>query len=915
MKNIKIKNARSNNLKNLTLEIPRNKLVVITGPSGCGKSSLAFDTIYKEGQRRFLESLSSFGRTFLQSIERPLVDSIEGLSPTVAIDQKTTGTNPRSTVGTITEVYNYLRMLYSHIAIAHSPVTKKPIHPQNKDNIIKDLVKSKKGTRLVILSPILSHKKGEHRDVLTRYENLGFTKIRVNGEIQFIDEPLKVNIKKFNNVDLVIDRIIVKEDSAQRIEESLLKAFEFTKDTAIVLKDEKEIFYSLKYYCTHSQKSYPALDESLFSFNSPLGFCPSCQGIGYKEFVTEESVFFDKSTSILDGPLGPLLAKEKNIKEVVEKVYGKHSIETALDKLPKALYRELVNGSKNFKGLISFLNVYLELKSDKVVQANFSHIISKVTCSECHGYRLNAYALSALIGNDSIGEVSHMPIEEFQKWVAQTEKKYKKHPVAKKLLKEISERTQFLVHVGLDYLSLSRTANSLSGGEYQRIRLSSQLGSLMSGIVYILDEPSIGLHQRDNMKLIETLLELKNRDNCVIVVEHDEETMRNADHIIDIGPGSGREGGEIVVQGKFNQIVKSNKSITAKYLSGKEKIPEFKKRDQKKFIELLGASEHNLKNVDSKFPLGNFICLTGVSGSGKSTLIHRVLLPALRASLSKRYPVLKNFKKIKGVEHIHDLISIDQKPIGRTPKSIPLTYTGIFSRIRDIFAATNEAKLAGLKAGDFSFNVKSGQCKSCEGNGKIKYEMPFLSDVYNVCPKCLGKRYKPEVLEITYKGLNIHDILNLTVSEGLDFFSHHKKISFTLQTLSDVGLGYLKLGQSSPTLSGGEAQRVKLSRELSKIKKGHCFYVLDEPTTGLHFHDIVLLLKSINRLIDAGNTVLVIEHNLDVVKSADYIIDLGPGGGKYGGEVVVQGKPDMVLKCKNSFTGKYLKKHLKGDKK
>ncbi len=911
MEKIIITNATSNNLQNVSVEIPRNKLTVITGPSGSGKSSLAFDTLYKEGQRRFLESLSSYGKTFLQSIQTPKVDSIRGLSPTVAIDQKVTSINPRSTVGTLTEIYTYLRMLYAKLGTAHSPFSGKPILPLSKEKIIEKVLKNKSGSKLVILSPILSHKKGEHRDILTKYEGLGFSKIRVNGEIQFIDEPLKADIKKYNDIDLVVDRIILKKESKPRVQSSVSKALQFSKGSVIVLNGSKEQYFSKNYFCPDSNTSFPKLDESLFSFNSPRGYCEFCQGLGSFKTIKAENIFFDKSSSLKEGPIGLFIEKDNLLKSIALKMLGTKGLETPVDELPKSKLDNFLNGKgASYKGLMSYLNYFVQDKERMTVENNLSHLITNEPCTECNGLKLNDYALGVKILNESISEVCNKSIEEFNVFIKKVEKKFKKNIIGEKILKEIIERTDYLLNIGLYYLTINRKASTLSGGEFQRIRLSAQLGSEMSGLVYVLDEPSIGLHQRDNFRLIDTLIELKKRNNTVIVVEHDEETMLRADHIIDIGPGSGVDGGKVVAQGSLKNILKSKDSITGLYLSKKYQIKVPEKRKQSKFIELKEASENNLKKINIKIPINNFVCVTGVSGSGKSSLIHKVLIPAILNSITRRYARKNNFKSIKGTKEINSLIKIDQSPIGRTPKSIPLTYCGIFTHIRTIFANTNQAKLAGMKPGDFSFNVKSGQCKGCDGHGHVKLEMPFLSNVYNKCNICQSKRYNAKVLEIKYRGLSIHDVLEMSVDEALEFFANHKKINFTLETLKNVGLGYLKLGQPSPTLSGGEAQRIKLSRELSKIKKGHCLYILDEPTTGLHFKDISLLIDSLQQLVEAGHSVVVIEHNLDVIKCSDYIIDLGLEGGKHGGEVLYQGPCNKIVKNKVSLTAKFLKPYL-----
>lgn len=930
MEKIQIFGAKVHNLKNVDVEIPRNTLTVITGPSGSGKSSLAFDTLYAEGQRRYIESLSSYARQFLGQMEPPDVESIVGLSPAIAIDQKSTSKNPRSTVGTITEIYDYLRVFYARVGDAYCPESGELLDAQSAQQIVNTLLTKPEKTKLQILAPVVKAQKGEHKDLIQKYLSMGFSRARFNGEVVMLEDGFKLEKNKKNNLEIVIDRIVVRDGVKARLTDSIEQALKFGDGSLIILANDKEEFYSEHLYSHKSGKSYPKLEPRLFSFNSPLGACQSCNGLGQSKVFDRKKYVLDENMSFADGAILPLGKKGSFYYQMVRCILKEEKISetTPIKKWPKKIYKTIFEGSekeyqykfesdnsrytfkKAFVGLDAWLDRrYIESSSEKVRSDMEKYMDIKI-CPDCGGERLNKYARSVKISDHGIMDISKMSIEDAHKFFKKLRFKGNKKIIADKLLKEINARLQFLVDVGLTYLSLNRAANTLSGGESQRIRLATQIGSALSGVLYVLDEPSIGLHQRDNDKLIQTLLHLRDLGNTVIVVEHDEDTMLASDYIIDIGPGAGIHGGKIVATGTAAKIKKA-KSVTGHYLSKKEQIliPEAR-REFKNKITLKGVTKNNLENLDVEIPLGGLVCISGVSGSGKSTLVHRGLVPAVKNYLRKNQDYEVNYQSVSGVNNIDQIIEIDQSPIGRTPKSNPATYTKLFDQIRTLFANTNEAKIRGYKAGRFSFNVKGGRCESCEGNGQIKVEMNFLPDVFITCSECNGQRYNQETLNITYRGKNIAEILNMSIEEAREFFQHHKKIHRALDTLYSVGLGYIKLGQSSTTLSGGEAQRLKLSRELSKATRGHCLYVLDEPTTGLHFKDIQVLLEALNRLIDLGHTVLVIEHNLDVIKVSDHVIDLGPEGGVHGGEIIATGTPEQIAKTRKSITGKYIKKVL-----
>jgi len=926
-----VSKARVHNLKDVDVVIPRNTLTVITGPSGSGKSSLAFDTIYAEGQRRYIESLSSYARQFIGQMEPPDVESISGLSPAIAIDQKSTNKNPRSTVGTITEIYDYLRIFYARLGIAHCPESGEQVAKQTPQQIVEKVSKFKDGSKLQILAPIIRSKKGEQKEELAKLQAMGYSRIRLNGEIISLDDKVNVPKAKFNDIDLVVDRLVLKEGVKTRLTDSIENALKLSDGYLVVLQDEKEHFFSEKNYSFKSGKSYPDLEPRLFSFNSPLGACQTCNGLGISKRFDEESLVLDENLSLLEGAI-PAISKAAFLFQMIkciaeaEKTDISKPFKKLSDKFLKILYEgsdkvynfkfESENSSFNFKkdfpGIKAWLEKrYNESDSDRTRESLEEFMIIQ-KCPDCQGKKLNPFALAVTVKDKSIMELCDLSIAEAHEFFKEIKFEGNEAIIAQKLLKEIRDRIKFLLNVGLNYLTLNRDAMTLSGGEAQRIRLATQIGSALSGVLYVLDEPSIGLHQRDNEKLIKTLQDLRDIGNTVLVVEHDEDTMMAADYLIDMGPKAGIHGGEVVAAGTPEELKKLTKSLTGKYLRGEIRIeiPKVRRKLTEK-ISLVKANENNLNKVSVDFPLGGMVCLTGVSGSGKSSLVHRVLVPAVKAALSKsRKSSGANYQSISGVDQIQGLIELDQSPIGRTPHSNPATYTGLFDVIRTIYSQTNESKMRGYKPGRFSFNVKGGRCETCEGNGSIKIEMHFLPDVYVTCNQCRGRRYNNETLSVLYRGKSIADVLEMSIEEAVGFFENHTRVARALKTLNDVGLGYIKFGQPATTLSGGEAQRLKLSRELSKSTKGKTLYVLDEPTTGLHFEDINILLKALQKLIELGHSLLIIEHNLDVIKTADWVIDLGPEGGSGGGEIVAQGTPETVAKVKRSYTGKYLAKSL-----
>jgi excinuclease ABC subunit A len=933
MDKIRVTKAKVHNLKSIDVSIPRHSLTVITGPSGSGKSSLAFDTIYAEGQRRYMESLSSYARQFIGQIEAPEVESITGLSPAIAIDQKSTTKNPRSTVGTITEIYDYLRLLYARLGEAHCPETGEKVAKQSPQQIVQQILKFKTGMKLQLLAPVIRNKKGEHKEELGKFLSMGFSKIRLNGDILNLDDQVVIQKTKFNNIDIVVDRLVMKDGIQTRLTDSVEHALKLSEGYLVVLADDKEHFYSEKNYSFKSGKSYPDLEPRLFSFNSPLGACPICNGLGISKTFDLDSLLLDETMSLEDGAI-PILKKNSFLMQMVRSVAAaeKVDIEKPFNKLTEKFLQLLYYGNgdkiynykfesensswnfkKEFPGIMAWLEKkHKESESEKTRLDLEEYMIIK-KCPGCKGKKLNPFALAATINDQSIIDVCDLSINEAAEFFENLEFLGNQAIIAQKVLKEINDRLKFLLNVGLNYLTLNRDAMSLSGGESQRIRLATQIGSALSGVLYVLDEPSIGLHQRDNEKLIQTLINLRDIGNTVLVVEHDEETMLASDYLIDMGPHAGLHGGEVVAAGTPEEVMKNKNSLTGKYLSGVNKIhiPSERRKLTNKII-LNKARENNLNDVTLHLPLGGLTCITGVSGSGKSTLIHKVLIPAVKNYLSRgRRGSSANYQSVTGVDKIQGVIELDQSPIGRTPHSNPATYTGLFDDIRNIYSMTNESKIRGYKPGRFSFNVKGGRCESCEGNGLLKIEMHFLPDVYVTCSECRGSRYNNETLSILYRGKNIADVLAMSIEEAASFFENHPQVNRALRVMNEVGLGYIKLGQPATTLSGGEAQRLKLSRELAKSTKGSTLYVLDEPTTGLHFEDINILLKSINKLVDQGHSLLIIEHNLDVIKTADWVIDLGPDGGKFGGQIIAEGTPETVAKVKGSYTGHYLAKALK----
>ena len=935
-KYIRIRGARQHNLKNINLDIPRDKMVVITGLSGSGKSSLAFDTIYAEGQRRYMESLSSYARQFLGQMDKPDVDYIEGLSPAISIDQKTTSRNPRSTVGTVTEIYDYLRLLFARVGHPHCPRCGKPVNQQSLDQMLDQLLALPERTKLLIMAQAVRGKKGEHKKLLEHIRKEGYTRLRIDGEIRDAGEEIQLEKNKKHTIEVVIDRLIIRPEIRPRMAESMEVALKMGQGVAYVqIVDGEQLMFSQNFACEDCGISLPEITPRMFSFNSPFGACPVCSGLGSQMEMDLELVLPDKAKSLAEGAIAPMSTNVKGyymrqMDALVQK-YG-CTLDTPWQEMPAKLQQKLLYGTGEeilefgyenmfgqykihripFEGVMNILNRrYRESESD-TMREEYENYMSVNLCPECHGARLKPEVLAVTIGGKNIQQVTDMPVAQCQEFFQQVEFSDRERTIGQQVLKEINARLGFLAKVGLEYLTLSRAAGTLSGGEAQRIRLATQIGSGLVGVLYILDEPSIGLHQRDNNKLLEALKNLRNMGNTLLVVEHDEDTMRVADHIVDIGPGAGSQGGYVVAQGTAEEIMAVPESVTGQYLSHKKFIPVPEKRRQGNgnFLEILGAEENNLKNVHLKLPLGVFTVITGVSGSGKSTLINEILYKAVASKLYRIKGRPGKFKKLLGMENVDKVIDIDQSPIGRTPRSNPATYTGVFDLIRTLFSQCSEAKMRGYKPGRFSFNIKGGRCETCKGDGIIKIEMHFLSDVYVPCEVCGGARYNQETLEVKYKGKSIADVLDMTIEEAVEFFKNVPRIANKLQVLQDVGLGYVKLGQSATTLSGGEAQRVKLATELSRRSTGRTLYILDEPTTGLHTADIHKLLEILQRLVNGGDSVVVIEHNLDVIKSADYIVDLGPEGGNKGGTIVAQGTPEEIVKVKASYTGKFLKPML-----
>ena len=933
-KKIIIKGAKENNLKNISLEIPRNKMVVMTGLSGSGKTSLAFDTIYAEGQRRYVESLSAYARQFLGGVEKPNVELIEGLSPAISIDQKTTSNNPRSTVGTVTEIYDYLRLLYARVGIPYCPNHHIPITGQTITEMVQQVMRLEDGSRLSLLAPVVRNKKGSFKEEFQNWLKEGYIRIRVDGSIFLLEEIKELEKNKRHDIDVIVDRIVKKEDSRSRIHDSLETALNLAKGHALVLNGREELSFSSHFACPLCDFTVPNLEPRLFSFNAPLGACDCCHGLGITEEVDLDNLIPDRHKTIREGGIRYYknIVGTDNIEwqtfATLLKAY-EIDIDTPIEKFTTKQLNRILYGSDRpiayqitsssgrsytrnefIEGVKTMIERrYVETTSSMSKEWYHSFMVES-PCPKCGGKRLNPEALSVLVGDKNIYDFTRQSVVKALDWVQSLKLDKEAKMIAELVLKEISARLSFLKNVGLDYLTLDRLAGTLSGGEAQRIRLATQIGSQLSGVLYVLDEPSIGLHQRDNQRLIETLKKMRDLGNSLIIVEHDEETMSEADWIVDIGPGAGIHGGQVMANGTPEEVMNTPHSITGQYLSGKKIVPmpKIRRRGNKHFIEIKGACEHNLKNIHVKFPLGELVLVTGVSGSGKSTLVNEVLVKAVLKNLGRSKVHPGAFKSIKGLENVDKLVQIDQNPIGRTPRSNPATYTGVFDEIRDVFSKTPEARMRGYERGRFSFNVKGGRCEHCQGDGIKVISMNFLPDVMVPCEVCQGRRYNEETLQCTYKGKNIYDVLEMSVEEALLFFENHPRIKNKLQTLQDVGLGYLKLGQSSTTLSGGEAQRVKLASELQKRPTGKTVYILDEPTTGLHTDDVSRLIFVLQRIVENGDTVIVIEHNLDVIKNADWIIDLGPEGGDQGGTIVAQGSPEKICEVKESWTGKYLKK-------
>lgn len=943
MDKIIVKNAREHNLKNIDLEIPRDKFIVITGLSGSGKSSLAFDTIYAEGQRRYVESLSSYARQFLGLMEKPDVEKIDGLSPAISIDQKSTTRNPRSTVGTVTEIYDYLRLLFARIGKPHCVNCGKEIKRQTPSQIVEQIASLSKGTKIMVIAPVIKDRKGEHRYTLEEIKKAGYVRVRVDGRIYDIEEELVLDKNKKHTIEVVVDRIKIDPQERKRLADSVETALNLGEGEISVynLNSGKEILFSEKFSCPDCGINIPEIQPRSFSFNSPHGACSSCTGLGTKLEVDENLVMPNPRLTILEGAIRPwtrTAARMTWFERILKEVAKRHdfSLEQAVGQLPKKAKELVLYGTGDelytveadndyigsvreitttYEGVIPNLKRRYQETDSEYMRREIERYMRVLPCPDCGGKRLKKEILAVTLAGKSIIDITEMSITEIIKFFENLKLKEIEQKIAYQILKEIIQRLNFLINVGLSYLTLSRSASTLSGGEAQRIRLATQIGSSLMGVLYILDEPSIGLHQRDNAMLIRTLKHLRDLGNTIIVVEHDEETILSGDYIIDMGPGAGIHGGKIVALGTPEEIKRNKNSLTGKYLKKEKEIPlpQKRRKGSGQFLKIIGASEFNLKNINVGIPLGKFVCIAGVSGSGKSTLLNEILAKYLAMEFHRAQEVPGRFKEILGDENLDKVINIDQSPIGRTPRSNPATYTGVFTPIRELFAQVPEARMRGYKPGRFSFNVKGGRCETCKGDGVIKIEMQFLPDVYVTCEECKGRRYNREALEIFYKGKNISDILEMTVEQALDFFKNIPQISAKLETLNEVGLGYIRLGQQATTLSGGEAQRTKLASELSRRSTGQTLYILDEPTTGLHFDDVKKLLSVLGKLVDKGNTVLIIEHNLDVIKTADWVIDLGPEGGEEGGFLVAQGTPEEVAKVKNSYTGQYLKKIIKGE--